>query len=368
MATLSHTVIASIVVLLSATLSFSQRPQVPGFFIFGDSLVDNGNNNRIVSLARANYMPYGIDFPLGTTGRFTNGRTTVDVLGQLLGFPTFIPPYTRSPNLPMLRGANYASGASGIRSETGDNLGEHMSMNQQLENFALTVTQMRRAIFSRNETGLVDHLSKCIFYVGMGSNDYLNNYYMPNMYNTSSLYGPKAYADVLIHDYARQLTELYKMGARKFIVAGVGQIGCIPYQLARYNAGSKDPRCNEAINSAISLFNSGLLNLVNRFNSGELTGAKFVYANTYKSSIDLVEKAASYGFEVVDNGCCGVGRNNGVITCLPTQRPCANRKRYIFWDSFHPTEAANIVLANTVYNSTLLADVQPINVQQLAML
>nr|GMD16531.1 GDSL esterase/lipase At1g33811 [Ipomoea batatas] len=54
--------------------------QVPCFFIFGDSLVDNGNNNGILTLARANYMPYGVDFPSGTTGRFTNGRTFVDIL------------------------------------------------------------------------------------------------------------------------------------------------------------------------------------------------------------------------------------------------------------------------------------------------
>ena len=59
----------------------SQEPQVPALFIFGDSLVDNGNNNAILTLARANYRPYGIDFPQGTTGRFTNGRTYVDVLG-----------------------------------------------------------------------------------------------------------------------------------------------------------------------------------------------------------------------------------------------------------------------------------------------
>lgn len=57
---------------------------MPCFFIFGDSLVDNGNNNGILTLARANYRPYGIDFPLGATGRFTNGRTYVDALGKFI--------------------------------------------------------------------------------------------------------------------------------------------------------------------------------------------------------------------------------------------------------------------------------------------
>jgi len=49
-------------------------------------LVDNGNNNGILTLARANYRPYGIDFPGGATGRFTNGRTYVDALGIILYF------------------------------------------------------------------------------------------------------------------------------------------------------------------------------------------------------------------------------------------------------------------------------------------
>ena len=60
------------------------EPQVPCYFIFGDSLVDNGNNNQLQSLARADYAPYGIDFPGGPTGRFSNGKTTVDVVGQYI--------------------------------------------------------------------------------------------------------------------------------------------------------------------------------------------------------------------------------------------------------------------------------------------
>jgi hypothetical protein len=65
-------------------------PQVPCYFVFGDSLVDSGNNNVIVSLARANYPPYGIDFAGGPTGRFSNGLTTVDVIGKLNDITTAI--------------------------------------------------------------------------------------------------------------------------------------------------------------------------------------------------------------------------------------------------------------------------------------
>lgn len=54
---------------------------VPAMFIFGDSLIDNGNNNDLASLAKANYFPYGIDFNGGPTGRFSNGFTMVDAIG-----------------------------------------------------------------------------------------------------------------------------------------------------------------------------------------------------------------------------------------------------------------------------------------------
>lgn len=89
------------------------------------------------------------------------------------------------------------------------------------------------------------------------------------------------------------IQQLYELGARKVIVTGVGQIGCIPYQLARYNGNSS--RCNEKINQAISLFNSGLLKLTQSFNNGQLPGAKFVYLDSYKSTNDFYLNASSYG-------------------------------------------------------------------------
>lgn len=51
------------------------------FFVFGDSLVDNGNNNYLASLARADSPPYGIDYPTGEpTGRFSNGLNIPDLI------------------------------------------------------------------------------------------------------------------------------------------------------------------------------------------------------------------------------------------------------------------------------------------------
>lgn len=56
---------------------------LPASFVFGDSLVDVGNNNYIVTLSKADQIPNGIDFPTHQpTGRFTNGRTIANILGK----------------------------------------------------------------------------------------------------------------------------------------------------------------------------------------------------------------------------------------------------------------------------------------------
>ena len=67
----------------SAT-SAASSPLFPAMFIFGDSLVDVGNNNYLeTALAKANIAPNGIDFPThNATGRFCNGKTCPDVMGQ----------------------------------------------------------------------------------------------------------------------------------------------------------------------------------------------------------------------------------------------------------------------------------------------
>ena len=83
---------ATVLLLLLLSLQFSSRvarsQRVPAMFVFGDSLVDDGNNNFLNSIAKSNYYPYGIDFR-GPTGRFTNGRTVVDLLGNFLHLSFF---------------------------------------------------------------------------------------------------------------------------------------------------------------------------------------------------------------------------------------------------------------------------------------
>ena len=44
------------------------------------------------------------------------------IAAELLGFKEYIPPYSTAKGKQILKGVNYASGAAGIRSETGQHL------------------------------------------------------------------------------------------------------------------------------------------------------------------------------------------------------------------------------------------------------
>lgn len=56
---------------------------VPALFVIGDSTADCGTNNFLLTLARADRLPYGRDFDTHRpTGRFCNGRIPVDYLGN----------------------------------------------------------------------------------------------------------------------------------------------------------------------------------------------------------------------------------------------------------------------------------------------
>jgi hypothetical protein len=65
------------------TARLPKNETVPALIVFGDSIVDTGNNNNIDTLVRSDFLPYGRDFMGGKpTGRFSNGKVPADFLGS----------------------------------------------------------------------------------------------------------------------------------------------------------------------------------------------------------------------------------------------------------------------------------------------
>ncbi|XP_031383727.1 GDSL esterase/lipase At1g29660-like isoform X2 [Punica granatum] len=325
--------------------SVQGEPQVPCYFIFGDSFADSGNNNNLDVDLRANYSPYGVDFPKGPTGRYTNGRTVADIIGK-----------------DILKGVNYASGGSGIRDETGKELGDVVSLNEQLGNH-FTVLSKISAILN-SESASRDYLQKCIYIVIIGTNDYLNNYFSyqnkndyfgPSFYQTSTMYTPQQYANVLVKQYSKQLKRLRSYGARKVAIFGVGLIGQLPTIVRTFGNNSS------MIDAAAQLFSRKLLPLVTSLNK-KFTNAKFTYINT----TGIVTTSAPLLAHLNTKDSCCKLRSDG--SCIEGSTPCLLRTHYAFFDGFHPTEAVNVASAGKAYNKLSPLHASPYDICQLAQL
>ncbi|PWA79058.1 Lipase, GDSL [Artemisia annua] len=302
------------------------EPQVPCYFIFRDALVDSGNNNKLVTAGKANYLPYGIDFPQGVTGRFTNGRTIADIIGQFLGFPNFIPPYALATDQQISTGVNYGSAYAGIRQETGRTEGERVTFDMQLQNHEAVISRLSR--LQQNNTFTQDYLKTCIYLVNIGSDDYINNYLMPNNYPTSHIYTTGQYAAVLTQQYSQQLTKDCRVW--------FGFDRCAPTEITRFSTDGKT--CVESINSAVGLFNDRLKPVVDMLNS-----------------------------EVLPNvACCQVRAFDG--QCIPNSVPCPVRALSLWYDGFHPTETVNTIFATRSYSALSAMDASPYDISHLARL
>lgn len=68
---------------VQSILDIPESQRFPALMVFGDSIVDPGNNNHMVTPSRADYPPYGQDFQGGkVTGRFSNGKLATDFIGK----------------------------------------------------------------------------------------------------------------------------------------------------------------------------------------------------------------------------------------------------------------------------------------------
>ncbi|XP_028073949.1 GDSL esterase/lipase 7-like [Camellia sinensis] len=322
----------------------NSNPQLaPAFYVFGDSLLDSGNNNLLPTLARANFKPYGVDFPGGATGRFTNGRTVADFLAEFLGLP-LSPPYLSFRRLETSTGLNYASSTCGILPETGTSAGKCLNLDEQIDLFEKTVREDLPKLF-KNTEGLLEYLSKSIFLIATGSNDYSGNYLQPNSYS-SRLYSPLSFAQLLTQSLSQKLERLYKLGARKVITFEIGPIGCQPSISRQYM--HKYGQCVEEINNLVSLFNDQLATVLSKLTS-TLPGSAFILGHDYGLTYDAIRNPSTYGLTDTSDPCCTTWLN-GTSACIPEIAPCANPNEHFFWDGFHPTEAVYSVIASQCFN------------------
>ncbi|CAH8321099.1 unnamed protein product, partial [Eruca vesicaria subsp. sativa] len=69
------------------------------------------------------------------------------------------------------------------------------------------------------------------------------------------------------------------------------------------------------------------------------------YANVYDLRHgDLIVNYNEFGFRTACEACCGTeGRLARILTCGPTSSLCKDRSKHVFWNPYHPSEAAKLI-------------------------
>ncbi|KAK0602703.1 hypothetical protein LWI29_036108 [Acer saccharum] len=274
-----------------AILTVAPLAEARAFFVFGDSLVDSGNNNYLATTARADAPPYGIDYPTRRpTGRFSNGLNIPDIISEQIGQSQPPLPYL-SPVLKghkLLNGANFASAGIGILNDTGIQFLNIIRMFRQLDYFEE---------YQRRVSGLIgvqktgELVNKSLVLITVGGNDFVNNYYLVPFSARSRQFSLPDYVEYLISEYRKLLMRLYELGARQVLVTGTGPLGCVPAELAMRNTNGG---CSAELQRAATLYNPQLVEMIKGLNS-EIGENVFIAANTQQMHMDFISDPQAYG-------------------------------------------------------------------------
>ncbi|XP_023734034.1 GDSL esterase/lipase At5g33370 [Lactuca sativa] len=318
------------------------------FFVFGDSLVDNGNNNFLITPARADIFPYSIDSPSKLpTGRFFNGLNIPDIISEHIGSEPVLPFLSlelHEEKLPL--GANFASAGVGILNDTGFQFGEIIAMPLQLEYFKVYQQKLSSLV---GEEKAKDIVNRALVLVSLGGNDFVNNYYLVPFSTRSLQYTLPEYVIYLVSEYRKILMKMYEMGVRRAILLGSRPLGCAPAEIAQHNELSGE--CSTDLQAAAELFEPQVDQMVKNLNA-ELGTEVFISASTRLMYFDMMNNPQAYGFVTSKSACCGQGAYNGLDFCNAYSNLCENRDELVFWDAFHPSERACRLIVEKIVNGT----------------
>ncbi|KAF2323494.1 hypothetical protein GH714_035727 [Hevea brasiliensis] len=342
----SRGAVAMVLALAFALLNggFAQDTLVPAIITFGDSAVDVGNNDYLPTIFKANYPPYGRDFVnQKPTGRFCNGKLATDITAETLGFKTYPPAYL-SPDASgknLLIGANFASAASGY-DENAATLNHAIPLSQQLQFFNEYKSKLAQVAGSNQTESII---KGALYLLSAGSSDFLQNYYVNPLIN--KVYTPDQYGSLLVSAFTSFVKDLYGFGARRLGVTSLPPLGCLP--AARTLFGFQGSGCVSRINTDAQQFNKKINSAVASLQK-QLPDLRIVVFDIFKPLYDLVKTPSANGFVEARRGCCGTGTvETTSLLCNPkSPGTCPNATQYVFWDSVHPSQAANQVLADAL--------------------
>lgn len=321
---------------------------VSAMFVFGDSTVDVGNNNHLITVSRSNFPPYGRDLMTKKpSGRFCNGKLVIDYIASMVNLQPRLVPYLdilddleRGQNVPLQLEVSFASACSGFYKSTATHFNA-LPLQKQLDHFK---EYRQKLIVERGLENSLDILGRAIFIISTGTNDLLNNYYLnPYLRSRYSLF---QFQNLLLDICSQFIKDIYELGARKIGVVSLPPFGCLPAIRTLHRKGAKDG-CVLHLNQHALAFNHMLQSTTFPSLQTNLGGGlHLAYMDSHTVLLDVLENPTSYGFKQAHKACCGSGKLEVGIFCNKLSiGTCEDATNYVFWDSFHPTDQMNMILA-----------------------
>ncbi|KAF9622480.1 hypothetical protein IFM89_031884 [Coptis chinensis] len=332
---------------LVETVDFSY----PAAFNFGDSNSDTGD--LIAGLGIRIEAPNGQAYFRQPSGRFCDGRLTVDFLMDAMNLP-FLNAYLDSVGAPILqKGCNFAAAGSTILPATASSISP-FSFGIQVAQF-LHFKDRVLQLLSKGKK-LIKYIPTKEFFVqglymfDIGQNDLAGAFYSKTEDQVL------ASIPTILLEFETGIKDLYDQGARRFWIHNTGPLGCLPQNIAQFG---KDPSklddlgCVSSHNRAAKLFNLQFHALSTKLR-GQYTDANITYVDIFSIKYSLISNSSKYGFEQPIMACCGYGgpplNYDSRISCGQTKslngssvtaKGCNNSSKYVNWDGTHYTEAAN---------------------------
>jgi outer membrane lipase/esterase len=273
------------------SLSFLQpqkasAQQFDQYFIFGDSLVDNGNLFRLTG----NQVPPAPYFQ----GRFSDGPVWSEILGSQF---QIVPASTN----------NFAIGGS----SSGNVNTLSGALGTQLPSLPFQVNSQFNQFLTQGTVS-----PNALFVVSAGANDYL---FLPTQLRATN-------TQTVVNNISNTVTTLIDKGARNIIVSNLPTLGNTPQEQALGTA---------SVSTNLAQSHNQNLNIALGAIARSRSDVNIIPLDLNALFTEVIAKPDRFGLTNVTQPC--FDRTAGTL--------CSNRNQYLFWDGLHPTTVGHQIIA-----------------------
>ncbi|GAC1494226.1 MAG: SGNH/GDSL hydrolase family protein [Chamaesiphon sp.] len=260
----------------AASLSTGKIDQL---YVFGDSLVDDGNTfNATLKATGVGYPP-----PPYFGGRFSNGPVWVEDLAPLLGL-------TFNPNTDFAFAGATTSSNNIISSAL-------PGLQQQIDSFTAQIKAANQVADPN-----------ALYILWAGANDYL--------------FAGVTDPTVPVNNLTQDVISLANVGAKNIMVANLPDLGQFP--------GTRNSPQSSPLTVLSNAHNSILASSLNSLSKNLDPSVNILPFDISSLLSRAIANPGGLGFTNVTDPCLS---QSGAV--------CANPDQYLFWDGFHPTDAGH---------------------------